>query len=276
MIEKACQFGKGLHLEGVLTIADTSKKERPALILLSAGMLHKIGPSRLHPILARELATLGVHTLRFDMQGLGDSDPAPGQGTLQEQTRDSVLAAMDLITRETGVNRFVLGGLCSGAEDSFRIGSEDDRVVGLMLLDAHAYPTLGYKLHRLWYRIRRKPLHVLGWYLKRDASKASTDDEVAQRFGYIEFPEKNVVVKSLKNMAMRGTKMLYIYSGAWDYFSYRRQFYRMFSGVDLGKVATVYHFKHQDHTITLRRDRNKLVDAIERWFYEAIIDRDVS
>lgn len=268
--ETAVQFGDTNNLEGVLTHPTRVDNDAPALILLSAGLLHKIGPNRLHPVLARRMAEKGLYTLRFDMQGMGDSRPTSSAGTLREQTRDSVFAAMDLISRETGITRFILGGLCSGAEDSFRVGSEDDRVVGLVLLDAHGYPTTRYKVYHLWYRLCRKMLRILGYYLHRDISSSTTDEEAAERFGFIELPDKNWVVASLRKLVDRGVNMLYIYSGSWSYYNYGNQFYDMFADVDFKGAATVHYFRNQDHTATLRSDQDRLIDTIEKWLDSSI------
>jgi pimeloyl-ACP methyl ester carboxylesterase len=268
--EAAVQFGAANNLEGVLTRPENPAAAAPALILLSAGLLHKVGPNRLHPVLARQMADRGLFTLRFDMQGMGDSRPAKSAGTLTEQTHDSVCAAMDWVTRETGVERFILGGLCSGAEDGFRVAVRDDRVVGLMLLDAHAYPTPRFKLHNFWYRARRKILREMGYYLDRGASDARPDEEAAQRYGFIEFPDREWVAESLRSMIDRGVKFLYVYSGSWSYYSYRRQFFDMFSGIDFKGAATVYFFRNQDHTVTLRHDQERLVNSVQRWYDTAI------
>lgn len=268
--ESAVQFGDANNLEGVLTHPERASDEAPALILLSAGLLHKVGPNRLYPVLARTMAEKGLYTLRFDMQGMGDSRPAASTGTLAQQTYDSVAAAMDLVTRETGKSTFILGGLCSGAEDSFRVAEQDKRVIGLVLLDAHGYPTRRFKLHNLSYRIRRKLLRMLGYYLDREVAGAGPDEEAAQRFGFIEFPDKNWVAESLRKMVERGVKLLYVYSGSWSYYSYRRQFFDMFPEIDFEGAATVRYYRNQDHTITLRHDQERLVNTVGQWFDSSI------
>lgn len=264
--ESAVQFGATGNLEGVITYPDEARPGAPVLILLSAGMLHKVGPGRLHPVLARKMAAKGLHTLRFDMQGLGDSLPAAQRGTLTEQSRESICAAMDFMTRETGQDRFILGGLCSGAEDGFRAGSEDDRIVGLVLLDAHAYATRKHKIHRLWYRFRRKTLHLFGYYLSRNGVSSTTSDEAAQRFGFIELPDREWAEMSLQKMIDRGVKLLFVYSGSWEYYNYRDQFVDMYSHLDLGDAITIRYYGDQDHTITLRSDQDRLVSTIGEWF----------
>src|SRR6185436_6886506 len=45
----------------------------PAFIILNAGVLHRVGPHRLHVILARRIAASGLPSLRLDLGGIGDS-----------------------------------------------------------------------------------------------------------------------------------------------------------------------------------------------------------
>src|SRR5215475_3162536 len=45
----------------------------PGVIILNAGVLHRVGPHRLHVLLARRLAASGFTGLRLDLGGIGDS-----------------------------------------------------------------------------------------------------------------------------------------------------------------------------------------------------------
>ena len=81
MKEQVCQFGPGDNLLGILTTPDEDKKVdgAPIAIILNAGIVHRIGPFRLHVDLARKLANLGFTTLRLDLSGLGDSQARSGK-----------------------------------------------------------------------------------------------------------------------------------------------------------------------------------------------------
>src|SRR5205085_6183975 len=69
--ETLCRFGADSHLFGVLT-EPGEKRDLPAVILLNAGSIHRVGPSRLYVRIARELAQDGFASLRLDHEGLGD------------------------------------------------------------------------------------------------------------------------------------------------------------------------------------------------------------
>ena len=64
------------HLVAVLS-RPALARDRPAVIILNAGVLHRVGPHRLHVALARRLAARGLPALRIDLAGVGDS---PGRG----------------------------------------------------------------------------------------------------------------------------------------------------------------------------------------------------
>src|SRR5690606_5668052 len=130
----------------------------------NAGLVHRMGPYRLHVQMARRLAAQGYVVLRFDQSGLGDSTLSPRVS--DNRKRDELAAALDLVARETGVARFVLGGLCSGADDAFNLAPLERRVVGLMLLDGVGYPTRGHQIRHYLPRLL-SPLRVLRYLCRR-------------------------------------------------------------------------------------------------------------
>lgn len=140
MTESAQLFGNAAALVGVLTEPDTeAHPDRPALILLNSGLIHRVAPQRLYVRLARAVAERGFASLRFDFSGIGDSsvrvDGLPMEDAGIAETRE----AMDLVTRRTGRRRFVLLGLCGGGYFSFRTATVDERVRGLILLNVRGH-----------------------------------------------------------------------------------------------------------------------------------------
>ncbi|HHO68021.1 MAG TPA: alpha/beta hydrolase, partial [Gammaproteobacteria bacterium] len=73
MKERVVTFGPERNLVGVLTQPDQVRPDLPVLVFLNAGLLHRVGPYRMHVDLARQLAARGYASLRFDLSGRGDS-----------------------------------------------------------------------------------------------------------------------------------------------------------------------------------------------------------
>jgi pimeloyl-ACP methyl ester carboxylesterase len=130
------------HRDGELVgvLAEPDDAAQFCAILLNAGALRHIGPSRMWVELARRWAALGVPTLRIDLAGIGDADGdanalarnagfyVPGY---IDQARD-VLAAL----AARGLpRRFVLTGLCSGAYWAFHTALQDEHVRGAFMVN---------------------------------------------------------------------------------------------------------------------------------------------
>ncbi|MGH7928173.1 MAG: alpha/beta hydrolase, partial [Candidatus Binatia bacterium] len=75
MREEALLLGKTRSLVGILTDPPEAKRSTrlPGIILLNAGIIHRVGPNRMHVKIARTLAPMGFVVVRFDFSGIGDS-----------------------------------------------------------------------------------------------------------------------------------------------------------------------------------------------------------
>ncbi len=90
---------------------------RRAVILLNAGAIRRIGPNRLHVVLARRLAAAGDLALRLDLSGLGDS-PVRAGATDNVVYGEHAIADVGLAVawaRAQQATRVAVVGLCSGA-----------------------------------------------------------------------------------------------------------------------------------------------------------------
>ena len=66
MNESVIEFGNSNKISGVLTTPSNKSTSNPCIILLNAGLLHKIGPYRLNVDLARNLSEKSFYSFRFD------------------------------------------------------------------------------------------------------------------------------------------------------------------------------------------------------------------
>jgi dienelactone hydrolase len=271
MKERAYAFGEGGGLYGILTEPD-APSDRPFVILLNAGLVHRVGPFRISVDLARRLAALGFSTLRMDLSGLGDSTPRPGEPDLHRRVIADLKDAMDFLAERRGARRFVVGGICSGAINAHRAAVADPRVTGLIMLDGYAYSTPQFLLRRYGPRLA-DPGAALRFVGRQVSSLAATqpvaapseDDEILSQ----EFPDKDRVAVELHQLVERNVALLFVYSGNWYlYFNYRDQIRDNFPAVPFGNRLTVEHFPEADHTYTLLEDRERLFAALLGWMQE--------
>lgn len=159
--EEAIHFGGDGALFGILSGAVSSSRvgSRLGLLLVNGGNNHRVGINRNYTEWAREAALSGVTTLRFDIRGLGDSRPRHPEDLnrlYRDETREDVIAAIDLLADRDDCDGVVLCGLCAGAYQAFHAARVDPRVVGLVLLDLLRWDPDGPLIRRRGFWTRRR------------------------------------------------------------------------------------------------------------------------
>ena len=142
--ERAVTFGGERRLFGILTSPPPAAKraDLPAIIMLNAGSIHRIGAHRLYVPMARRWAALGFQVLRVDLSGIGDSPVGAGQQENLTYPRDrgqDVQASMDFLTESLKIDKFVLTGLCSGGDITFEIGFRSPKVAGAIMINPRTF-----------------------------------------------------------------------------------------------------------------------------------------
>lgn len=144
--ERAVLFGRSGGLLGIWCEPRGTATEIP-VIVLGAGILHRIGPSRVAVHLARSLAARGHAVLRFDLSGIGDSARAT-ETSLEAAVTGDIRDAIDLAcAREKGTpwaDQVAIVGFCSGADNALHAGSDDTRVRAAVLFDPTVHRTAGF------------------------------------------------------------------------------------------------------------------------------------
>ncbi|MDO4636261.1 MAG: alpha/beta fold hydrolase [Lautropia sp.] len=158
--EQLVQLGENQHLIGTL-VEPVGTKASVGVVFLNAGVIHRIGPHRIHVKLARALAADGMPSLRLDLSGLGDSRRASGTDGMLAQVRRDIRSAVDLMAQRTGLTRFVIIGICSGAEYGYQYAPEDSRVAGLVMVDGYSFANHRTRLLRYGLRLRTLTWPVL-------------------------------------------------------------------------------------------------------------------
>ncbi|MFO0592397.1 MAG: alpha/beta hydrolase [Polyangiaceae bacterium] len=140
--EEAWQFGAPHTRFGVLTRPKDGSVGKPAIILMNAGSIHRVGPNRSFVRMARRWADLGYAVLRMDLSGIGDSPVQAGATENVPYPPDAVpdvQAAMTALAKEGVAQKFILTGLCSGADIAFRAGVLDHRVAAAWMINPQAF-----------------------------------------------------------------------------------------------------------------------------------------
>jgi pimeloyl-ACP methyl ester carboxylesterase len=110
--------------------------------------------------LARRMSDLGFPTLRIDQSGKGDSDRRRGMSYAEAVERD-FSDACEFLGNTVGVRRFILLGLCSGADDALQLCAGRDDIVGAVLLEPYSPRTLKFVVRHFGARVLRWKIWLL-------------------------------------------------------------------------------------------------------------------
>ncbi len=293
--ERAFTFGSGATMLGITSEPASPAppgQPRPAVIVINAGIVHRIGPARNAVDAARRLADEGFLVLRFDLSGLGDSESRRG-GTWESNALVDIKQAMDHLEKTRGVRSFVLMGLCSGADHAFTAAVDDPRVVGAVLLDGYGYRTRRFYAHHYGTRalalrsnkgaLRRLGLRVAAQLkeravrsLRREPPKPPGEEEIAgvapaegdvmnqwQR----PFPPREEFARDVGKLVARDLKLLFVFTGGIEqYYNYPEQLADSLPEVDVRGRIDVEHLPTSDHTITELENKARFLTLLVGWF----------
>ena len=263
--EQAVVFGTDRNLVGVLSESSDTVPGRPAVIVLNAGIIHRVGPSRFGVELMRELARAGYRSLRFDLSGIGDSDLA-GPGKLAEIVQRDIRDAVTLAVGD-GAAGVVLVGLCSGADSAFYVAAEDERIRGLVLIDPSIERTRGFARRRVLSRLtdRRFWWRVASgrFVANRLRSGRPTRGTPPGYYGLLRC-DPDEARRRAAVMTDRGVRFLYVITGgALEFCNSPKQVKEAMPCLD-GNLRTEWR-GGADHLLTRSGDRRWLNETVLGW-----------
>lgn len=274
MNESAIAFGRYNQLMGVWN-APEKRLYNTAVIFVTAGVLHHCGPFRLHVDAARELAKLGIASLRFDLSGIGESLAVGSRGTSLDRAAGEIREAIDWIGNATDkscngrIEKVILFGLCSGADDSLHAAPLDARIVGVIGMDGCWYRTPMYHVHRALKTFKFYLPRVLslakwkGLWLRRRSPPQEVPKSLQPGDDVREFPSQEKARQIIKALLQRDVRLHFIYtSGVGQYYNYEGQFKAMFPKLCHDSRLTYRYFADMDHVAFLCEDRVRLVSHI--------------
>ena len=268
-MENTVVFGKCENLVGCYCGPSYVEQSPLAVLMLTPGMLHHVGPMGLHVQLARRLADLGMSSLRYDLSGIGESLAVGTAGSSLERATQEAVQAMDWMQKAHGFEKFALFGLCSGADDALTIAQHDSRVIGLSLMDGLAYRTRRFYLHWFLRKHLPKMASASKWIalLQNVLGQNSNEvDTMPLGLDIREFPERSAAERLLHRLLDRDVQLQFIYTGgAIDNYSYPQQFEDMFPAFRQHPHIALQHYPSMDHVATLAADRQVLLAELTNW-----------
>lgn len=270
MREVACDFAESGRLKGVLTLPERKLASPVALVLISAGFTSKCGPYGLYTQLARQLAHHGITTFRFDLSGIADSQTIINSLPLEERTALDIKAALDYLRVEHARREFIVGGLCSGAEDALRCAAGDNRVRGVLMIDPHAFRTLSWYLRNLFSRqmfnrICLKALKIIRFGSVSRMQRQQREFEELN-VDLVDYPymQREEATRLLNAALGNGAHIHYVYTaGRSATFNHVGQVRRMLPAICFSNRLTVDYIPEIEHTQAFPEDREKLVEVIK-------------
>ncbi len=275
-MESAHNIDPASNLIGVSNIPDGSLiAGLPCVILLNAGFLHRVGPNRLNTDLARQLAAANFASLRMDLSGLGDSMTRSGNAQDCQIVSEDLDKAMEFMQSNYGIQKYVLVGLCSGANDTALKATTDERVVGLLNIDGVGYRTKRFYINYVFHHLLRRVLQFQRWKrlinrykYSREQRKQGKQNQGSILTSSVAYTDWSLEQSGqhFEQLAKRGVRMHYIYTGGVSgFYNYRQQFWDMFSAYDFAGMASTSYFPATDHLNMLQHHRDEVLDDVVSW-----------
>jgi hypothetical protein len=278
--QRALKFGRTNSLVGVLTEpVGRPAYSKPVVVFLNSGIIHRVGANRIYVRLSRALARKGASSLRFDLSGIGDSEfPADAaEMPLAELFRRDIDDALAHLETQ-GASRFVLAGLCSGADNALDAICRDERIVGALLMDPFAFHTVRYYLRyygkrvlrpRAWWTLLSGGPPLLKATLRSFSGGAKAGDGSGSGIAASKPPSKEEMVRRLEGLVDRGAHLLYAFTaGIEQRYNYEKQFFHAFPDVDFKNRVQLEYFPNSDHMFSPEAAQNRLEALVVDWFNE--------
>jgi pimeloyl-ACP methyl ester carboxylesterase len=281
MREKAVIFGNPKSLVGIVTQPDftVGSSGLPAIIILNAGLLHRVGPNRLHVKMARKLATVGFNVIRFDFSGNGDSNARNDNIPFGQSSIDEIQDAMNYLSSSKNISKFILVGICSGADSAIKTASCDDRVVGAIgingsYLDDNISKRLSadivsstqsryYHSHlfnyKSWWRLvtGKSDLYGAIRFLATQMRKSLTRNTRS-------LPKTHISTIT-QLLAKINADLLIVYSEGSSTFDAFQMVYKEADILTLSSKLSIEIIKNSDHVFTLLESQTTLMDLVYQW-----------
>jgi pimeloyl-ACP methyl ester carboxylesterase len=273
--EQPVHLGRHGSMLGILTPGAADRdSNRPCIVILNAGVVHRVGPSRLHVLIARRLAAAGFTVVRFDQSGIGDSDRRTDGLTPLDAALADIDEALDSLEAKLHRRRFILFGLCSGADQAVLYAGRDPRVTGVIFVDPHIPRTYKYYLYYYGRRMLRGSswLNILRgrhpmFHRPSPAANAPADRPDGELIRQLTSKKVREFLENGYRAALaRDNRLLAVFTGGLEaQHCYREQLLDAFPTVPFGSRLRLEYFGDADHMFESKAQRGALIDLITGW-----------
>ncbi len=265
-------LGEGRQLFGIRTLPTGIRPSKHGVIVLNSGLLHHVGPFRLHIDLSDRLAAQGYAIVCLDQSAKGESPRRTGMSRQQSVLLDYDDAMAELA--QYGITHAVLVGLCSGADDAGLIASHRDSVSGIVSLDGYARRNLYYLIKYVVTHYGKRIFSVSAWtrFLRRKADRlaAGNAEQELDGIDIRNWGSDAEMLEQYSNFLGRGGKLLAIFTTGQDYYNHRGQLAAELTvPPGTGKVDEVF-YTDANHTYSLTSHRERLLDQINTWIVKEL------
>jgi hypothetical protein len=231
------------------------------------------------------MAAQGFLVLRFDFSGIGDSRSSDEDISVDERTVNELDEAMTYLGTENPSGKFILMGICSGAEIAYKTQLNDSRVVGTAPINIRKLLHITDDTLASAVRNRFQARYMLqsslfnpGRWLKLFTGRADQRD-ILRKLKFLlgkffstakeEYPDTQRIKSDIRSITDRGADLLLIYSSRDIGLDYIRE--------TLGRDTNNWHdsgrFRLEvikaDHTFTALGSQRELIDLIVDWLRSA-------
>ena len=246
-------------LFGMLT-RPTHRTRKVGFIIINSGLLHRVGPFRLYVDIARNLAAEGYPSIRLDQPGKGDSDATPGVA-LADATVASITKAAQSLRAETGVERFVVGGLCSGADDALQVADRIPDLCGLVLFDGYAPRTARYYVNRYSPKI----LSLQSW-LNRLGLGAEPSSMSGKTTSLRNWSGRSEMIARYRAALDGDIRILAVFtSGAGRFYNYVSQLTETLDHPQGSRLISEHYVPAATHLFPVSAHRHEAIERVVRW-----------
>lgn len=267
------------HLVATFTPAASLPGEAVPLVavLSNSGVIPRSGPHRINVLLARELAAMGIASVRFDMSGLGDSARSQSTRSVTEQWIADTREVMDAAQAQFGCGRFAMVGLCSGGIIGHLTALEDPRLRAVLMWDMYAWPTwqthartLAFKLGRagVWGTVQKAAAALM----RRLRPRPGEHTPPRPRGEMSTLPPKGEFNARMERLTAQGVELLFAYCGGQpEWFNHRGQFAAMFRGQPWLPKVSFEMLDETDHLITSAVAKQAFIRMTTGWVRERVL-----